>query len=286
MIAPTNMSQGDTISFYDCVFSQNGIGVDIGRFHNFNAISIGFYGGNFIANGTGINSNYGTLSQVIGTLFEVSSKWDILIPGGAWQNVLIQGVSTESPNFVSCRHSIPKIVGCNQRSNNGIFLHSGTFGAIESCVSVGGQVRFEVGGSIRDSQFQRSDAVYSDPEYPKPVYVENCMIGGTWWGDGQGSYNMVEPNYVKGFFQFFVATNQQHFVGTKRPTTVTVIGGPSRVTTFQKFADLPPASLVKGTETVIDDSPTNTLGANIASGGGTFVVKAFSNGAAWTVSAK
>src|SRR5262249_18725129 len=179
-------SQCDTSTWTDCMFGGT-MGVTIGlKVCNFNSIVHNIYGGDFQQLDIGIWVVAGAVQSINGTGFQNTTTADIAIDGGAKDAVAIVGVSTESPNFVRCPTGGASVFisGCAQRSNPGFFLSAGqgyTDGGqitIDGCLSRGGNI---IGGNplvVRNSKFDRTDALYN---YYGGTHgtaeVNNCWFG-------------------------------------------------------------------------------------------------------------
>jgi Pectate lyase superfamily protein len=287
-VAPTSGSQGDTIGVYNCVFTSNIQGLSVGLY-NMNALNINVFGGNFITNGNGIVNAMGSMGTISGVCFEESSSGDIWSEGGSEQQLNIVGCSSESNNFLQyAGHSLVSIVGCNQRGGGGagVFAVCTYMAEIISCYSRSGVIKLQSGGTVSNSQFERTDVIFADASYLKPIYIKNCSIGGSIWGTGAPPTGFTEGTHVDGFF-INSSGGTQYFVGRKTAQTGTSSG---LVITNMLVSQLPPPSqpYTKGLYVTVFDSTPSTVGSTItpgSSGGGSNVVLVFNNGTNWKIAA-
>jgi hypothetical protein len=266
------------MELYSCIVEANSTGLEIGTYWNYNAINVNVFGGNFLGNAEGIHTDFGPLGKVDGVLFENGNGWDI-VSNASSCTTIVSGCTSESTNFCLFNYAQPTLVGNNQRSVvPGYFLISAYGGVIDSCFSALGQVLFQTIGHIRNSQFNRPDAITSDANYMRTgvVELENVLVGGS---IGTG-YNT--PNYVRG--QIFNGPSAQYFIGRKgipiKNDGVTLLPG----ATLYRVADLPPASdfRVSGATVTVFDALNPAVGQPVA-GGGAVPALVFSNGSAWKV---
>lgn len=169
--------QASEQSFFDCFVGPcHTYGITV---NNFNALGNNVYGGNIQSCPTGMRAFSGTIN-FYGTGFQGSTVFDIQFDSSANDAVEINGVRTESPNFLFVQNGMTAhVTACSQlATTNGWFVKIDGTATIEGCTSTHGNVGFAAKGSAKDCTFGRSDAI---GPFQSNVYffrVERCYLNG------------------------------------------------------------------------------------------------------------
>lgn len=150
--------QASEQSFFDCfVGPVHTYGITV---NNFNALGNNFYGGNIQSCPTGMRAFAGTIN-FYGTGFQGSTVFDIQFDSSANDAVEINGIRTESINFLFIQNGMTAhVAACSQLAGtNGWFVKIEGTAHIAGCVSTKGQVGFAAKGSVEDCVFGRADAI-------------------------------------------------------------------------------------------------------------------------------
>lgn len=166
----------------DSSFVTNSVGMEIGRggymcsettlinnffannyrglkISNYNALQTTVIGGNLQANDEGIDVYQGSAPIISGVGFQLSNSWDIVVENSALDTMVIQGVRSESNNFLRAANGVAvSIIGSSQTgSSNGYFVYA-DYGAVSvtGSQSLKGQV-YAPQASVSDSTFGRAD---------------------------------------------------------------------------------------------------------------------------------
>jgi hypothetical protein len=193
--------QGSETLITNCFFSRNAIaGI---KTANQNALQTVVLGGNIQLCGIGIWDRLGSVTNVIGTGFQLSSTWDIQVDNGVEDSICVSGTRTESVNFMKCSFKnvhLSCVAHTPPGSPLGTFLDASasTF-LIDGCVSVSGKVRTkEYGGDVRGSQFGRDDWLEPYGVPGQTVNISKVIYGktGVGTGPGTGPYSLRRGYYT------------------------------------------------------------------------------------------
>lgn len=176
----TGGMQCDTSTWVDCVFQSNTVaGLYV---NNLNAIANRVIGGNFQTNAIGIWVVAGAIQSIIGAGFQDNTSWDIKIDGGATDTIVVTSASTESINFCNVGNVAAGInlIGCAQRSlTDGIFVSGAGIVSVDGCWSTQGRVAAGNNVTLKNSFFNRDDALNSLSGAAPRVTINNCTFGDT-----------------------------------------------------------------------------------------------------------
>jgi hypothetical protein len=180
----------------NCGFSGHSVaGV---RTRNYNALQNKIAGGNIQSCDIGVYVEFGSVQDIIGTGFQLSTTWDVKVDNSADDCMSLIGCRSESPNFVRAQHIGLHMAACNQINlTSGKFFEGTGLFSLSGCTSIAGQViSNNNGGDIKNCQFGRDDWIAT--ANGARVNVSMTRVGETLVDSGSGTPLMLTRGYVSG----------------------------------------------------------------------------------------
>jgi hypothetical protein len=195
-IARTATIHGSENQFINCFVGEH---EEAGyKVYNYNALQNTILGGNIAQTKIGVHVVRGSFSNIVGCGFQLTSEWDIKVDTGVSDCLHVDGVRTESRNFVRSTFKVVKLTACSQKhAELGSFLECDRgFFHIDTCQTVAGRVISHwMGGSITSSCFGRDDFL-SAPNPNCRINLSKVQYGDTSAGEGGGTGPyMMERGY-------------------------------------------------------------------------------------------
>lgn len=186
-IARTATIHGSENQFINCFVGEH---TEAGyKVHNYNALQNTILGGNIAQTKIGVHVVRGSVSNIVGTGFQLTSEWDVKVDTGVSDCIHLDGIRTESQNFANVTFKTLKVTACSQRhASAGDFVNCNRgYFHIDCSQSLNGRAVSQwKGGAITSSFFGRNDFLYT-PNASSRINLSKVTYGKTASEEGTGT---------------------------------------------------------------------------------------------------